>query len=80
MRKMGCKPGVPDFIVITRPPAFPDVVGVVLELKASGGKVTRAQRDWLDDFQDARWLAFLAVGAGDAINKFKACGYVLGGR
>ena len=80
LRKMGVKPGVPDFIIVDPPPGIPDAVGVAVELKANGGRVTKAQREWLDDLQDRRWLAMVAIGAGDAISKLAACGYVSGGK
>ena len=80
LKRMGVKAGVPDFLVFDPPPGMPSAVGVALELKAHGGRVSKQQRGWLDDLQDRRWLAMVALGAGDAITRLRACGYLPGGR
>jgi len=80
LQKMGVSPGVPDFLITAPAPAFPRARGIAIELKAPGGRVSAAQREWLDGLEADGWRAFVAMGAGDAIERIKACGYVMGAK
>ena len=70
LKAMGVKKGFPDFLIFDRPPAHQEYVGTVLEMKkASGGRLSPEQQQWLWDLKQLVWLAGVAEGA-DAARKF----------
>lgn len=80
LKRQGVKPGVPDIVIIDRPPADPLSVGVVIELKAPlelcpRARPSKEQMAWLRDFADRGWLAKVCHGAVDAISWLKKLGY-----
>jgi hypothetical protein len=78
LRKMGVKPGVPDIIIITPPPAFPDLSGTVIELKRQDGGdgASDYQKDWLERFDRYKWYTAVCPGYHAAVEVLKQCGYV----
>lgn len=73
---LGVKPGVPDVIILDRPPRRPDVRGVAIELKRrKGGRLSTYQRWWLDRLRELGWIAERCDGADDAIRLLESLGY-----
>ena len=76
MKRMGVKAGVPDFVIIDRPPAFPEAIGTVIELKADKlSRVRPEQKVWLSKFGERSWRTAIAHGAVEAIAMLKELGY-----
>lgn len=78
LKKAGLKPGLPDIIVITRPPIHPSASGAVIELKRRDQTVAAVklnQRVWLDNLSWHGWLTAVCFGAKDAIGQLKDWGY-----
>lgn len=76
LKDQGVKPGVPDVIVVDRPPKSRDNVGVAIELKREkGGSVSPDQRQWLDSLRERGWIVAVCRGAGEAINLLEELGY-----
>lgn len=83
--RMGLSKGVPDLVIVTPPPASPQYVGMVIELKRARTVGTRAPRDyqgcspeqiqWLATFQANGWLAVVCYGAAQAIAVLLKHGY-----
>ena len=79
LRRMGTKPGVPDIIIVTPPPAFPDRIGTVIELKRQdGGVVSDYQKDWLARFERHGWYTAVCPGYQSSMNVLRKCGYLRG--
>ncbi len=76
LKAEGLKPGVPDLLIFTSPPAKPGCVGTALELKrAKGGKATEAQRWWLGWLERLGWACSVQHGADAAIAWLESLGY-----
>lgn len=75
-RRLGVKPGVPDVIVIRRPPCG-SFFGVAIELKSTlpSARVSDEQREWLAALEAAGWAARVCRGAGEAIDFVRELGY-----
>lgn len=59
----GVKAGVPDVVIVSRPPLRPDARGVAIELKRrEGGVVSAAQRHMIQRLEGEGWLCFVAKG------------------
>lgn len=75
LRAQGMKAGVPDVLIFT--PCSVDghsYAGVAVELKRQkGGKVSDTQDTWLQNLRACGWLAFVALGADDAIARLSKC-------
>lgn len=78
--------GEPDLRIYDPPPAYPDCVGMVIELKTpdKAPKTDRAgrfsgaephQRERLEALEQRRWHCVVAYGATDALTKMAAAGY-----
>lgn len=53
-----------------------EVVGVAVEMKRrTGGRVSKAQAEWIETLRACGWAAFVAHGARDAIQKMESLGY-----
>jgi hypothetical protein len=77
LRKLGVKPGVPDIVIITPPPAFPGRPGTVIELKRlDGGDVSDYQIDWLKRYMRYGWVTAICPGYVAAVEVLKICGYM----
>ena len=74
----GVSAGVPDFIIIDPPPARPDLVGTVVEMKrahAVPSDLRDSQVSWLTAFERRRWAVMVGLGADDALVKLRSLGY-----
>jgi hypothetical protein len=60
LKAEGVKAGVPD---IWLPVARCGYHGLVIELKAEGGRASREQKAWLRALEEQGWLAAVCVGA-----------------
>jgi hypothetical protein len=82
LRAQGLKAGVPDVLIFT--PCTCDgrtYPGVAIELKRrKGGVVSDLQDTWLQNLRACGWLAFVALGADDAIARLQKCKFVGGTR
>lgn len=76
-KRQGVKRGVPDIIIVDKPPAKPNYVGCVIELKYGAGKVTCEQLFWLNEFRQRQWVGLVTHGATDTINQLVSLGYGL---
>ena len=78
-RGQGVKPGVPDVVVCTPPPARPDHKGTAIELKRQrGGEVSAEQLGWLAALEALGWAVALCRGADEAIDFLHSLGYRIG--
>ena len=81
MRAQGVERGIPDLLIIDRPPHCLHLVGVALELKRSNGKpsdLRPEQREWLERFDARGWAAGVAYGADAAIDWLRSLGFGAG--
>ena len=64
LKAQGLKAGVPDLIIASPAPNFPDARGVGIELKRSkGGRVSERQRDWLYKLdKECGWYTIVCEG------------------
>lgn len=59
----GVKPGVPDVVIVSRPPLRPDARGVAIELKRrEGGVVSALQRQMIQRLEGEGWLCLISKG------------------
>lgn len=63
LKAEGTRRGVPDYLLPQRSGEF---VGLALELKAKGGRVDPAQREWLAHLEAQGWRCVVACGADEA--------------
>ena len=76
LKAQGVKPGVPDIVIVDRPPLYPDNIGTAIELKRrKGGSVTPDQREWLCKLKDRGWAVAVCKGAAEAIDFLESLGY-----
>lgn len=68
LRTTGVRRGVPDLHLPVKTKNFS---GLVIELKAKGGKPTPEQSDWLEFYLKQNFMAVLCVGVDAAINTLK---------
>ena len=59
----GVRRGVPDYLWPQRSGSY---IGLALELKAKGGRLDPAQRDWLAHLESQGWRCVVAYGADEA--------------
>jgi hypothetical protein len=77
-RLEGVSAGVPDLIIVTPPPARPDLVATALEMKRGDAKpsdLRDTQTQWLARLAANRWAVAVGLGAADALEKLRALGY-----
>ena len=75
-KRLRVKPGVPDFLIFDKPPAYPDNVGTAIELKRrKGGRVTPEQSAWLCILRERGWAVAVCQGAMEAIDFLVTLGY-----
>ena len=83
LKKMGVKPGIPDFLIFDPPPRAPFLRGTVLEMKGPiipgdpsyRPSVSSEQKDRLIDFWLRGWLPLAAYGSRQAIEYLEHWGY-----
>lgn len=71
LKAQGCKPGVPDIMIFTKPKAlkYCNINGLAIELKrASGGSASTYQKQWLNGLAREGWLTAVCHGHRAAIN------------
>lgn len=81
LRAQGVERGIPDLLIIDRPPYRLDFVGVALELKRTNGKpsdLRPEQREWLERFDERGWASAVAYGADAAIGWLRSMGFGTG--
>lgn len=69
LARMGVSPGVPDLLVFEPLAGY---VGVAIEMKRAGGKVTPEQTRWLRWLQERGWYTMVAFSAQQAIDELIA--------
>lgn len=68
MKRMGLRKGFPDLFVPLPKGGFH---GLLIEMKAKGGKTTKEQEEWLDLLNQNGYAVTIAFGADEAIRKIK---------
>ena len=69
LKATGVKPGVPDLLIFTIPPSYPNSKGLAIEMKRrKGGQLRQNQKEWLDRLENIGWMTFVAKGADEAID------------
>lgn len=75
LKKTGMRAGVPDALILSRVPGFPEIRGVAIELKRSdGGVLSEAQDRFLERLDKEGWLTCVAHGFDDAKGFLKRIG------
>ena len=77
LRLSGVKAGIPDVLIVDRPPSYPSLPGVALELKSLKGHTSPEQEHWLRAFASRGWATIVAYGYEDAIAQLRVLGYRL---
>lgn len=72
----GVQAGVPDLIIVDRPPALPDKVGAALEIKTDTGRLSPDQSVWLQDLEARGWFARMAKGNDGLLRILAGLGYL----
>ena len=77
LARQGLRPGVPDLLIFTPPPAKPGAAGTALEMKTTkrGSALRENQKEWLANLEAVGWESIVGWGAEDAIAKLRALGY-----
>jgi hypothetical protein len=79
LKRLGVIAGVPDLLIFSPAPAFPEARGVAIEMKRrSRGMVSLNQERFHRALEEAGWLVYVCEGAAVAINQLKELGYGLG--
>lgn len=63
LKSAGVRRGVPDILGFVPRQGF---VGLAIELKATGGRLSPQQAEWLDHLNSIGWLAVVCVGLDKA--------------
>lgn len=74
--KEGVEKGVPDLVIVDRPPAFPQFVGTVVEVKTKTGRPTEEQQKWLRHFSSLGWSANWTKGIAELLDTLRILGYL----
>lgn len=76
LKAMGVKRGVPDLLIFKLAPRCTEYRGVAIEMKASKGKVSVHQQEFMDRLWDEGWLVKVCFSAEVAIRFLsEECGY-----
>jgi hypothetical protein len=76
LKAHGVKRGVPDVLIFSVPPKYPDAKGVAIELKRRhGGVVSEDQEEWLAHLTAQGWCCYVAKGWEEAVKFMKELGY-----
>ena len=78
LKAQGVTKGIPDLLIIDKPPNKPEVVGIALELTRASGKLSDIrpeQLEWLALFEERGWLSAVAYGADAAVDWLKSLGF-----
>jgi hypothetical protein len=70
-KRMGVRPGVPDFLIFGTIHTGP----IAVEMKrVRGGRLSDTQQDWLDELANHGWITIVAKGADDAVAQLERIG------
>lgn len=72
---LGVKAGVPDCLIFTAPPCYPEAKGVALELKTKVGRPSQDQKRWLAHLQALGWLTYIEQGTYNALGRLRYFGW-----
>ena len=76
LKAQGMRAGVPDLILPKAPYGKFDITGVAVEMKrASGGRVSPEQAEWIALLESCGWRCIVAKGAEHAIRELEGLGY-----
>lgn len=78
LKASGVVAGVPDLLIFTRPPLYPEKCGVALEMKRSNGKpsdISKSQARWMEALDDIGWMCLVGYGAQNAIEGLRKMGF-----
>lgn len=76
LQELGVKPGIPDVLIASRPPAAPERPGVAVEMKRrTDGELSPDQRERLLELREEGWLVFVACGSDDARDALAVAGW-----
>ena len=70
----GASAGVPDLLIFSKPPKFPECRGVALELKVSA-PVTKNQQEWHTRLRENGWKVCVAYTYSETIRFLLDLGY-----
>ena len=75
LKREGAKAGFPDVAIFSgRKGAKLNCPGIVLELKREhGGKLSKAQKKWIEDLGRLGWVTIVAHGSDEAISSIDQC-------
>lgn len=62
LKALGVKPGFPDLIL----PARRGFVGLAIEMKAPGGRVSTEQAEWMQELDEQGWYCAVCRSANEA--------------
>ena len=75
-RRIGWRPGVPDLLIIDRPPRFPSSPGAAIEMKYGKSKgASPEQKNWLSVLEGAGWKTDVCWTWTQAIEFLQSLGY-----
>ena len=74
-KRIGWRPGVPDLLVIDRPPRFPSAPGAAIEMKYGKGKASLEQDEWLEKLECAGWKTDVCWTWTQAVEFLQSLGY-----
>jgi hypothetical protein len=76
LKRLGVKPGVPDVLVFTPPPAYPSARGAAVELKrVNVRRASPLQQEWLVAMGAVGWCVKVCSGSQEAIAWLLSLGY-----
>lgn len=73
-KHIGLKKGVPDILIFTKPPRWPSIRGIAIELKVSSG-LRKEQKEWLLSLKSENWITYVAYSGEDAIVFLEQLGF-----
>lgn len=83
---LGLEAGVPDIVIVTKPPLRYEAwkngtaqdwwCGAALELKAPKGRASDEQKQWLSDLAGLGWATAVTYGLDEALAQLRAWGYI----
>jgi hypothetical protein len=77
LARMGVSAGVPDLIILDKPPNNLSYVGAAIEVKRIlNGKTSEKQSDWLILFAERGWATAVCYGSRAAFVKLREWGYL----
>lgn len=75
LKAMGLSPGIPDLLIFTPPPCG-GYVAAALELKSDKGRISTAQREWLDCLASYGWATACTKGLAASLQQLVDWGYL----